>query len=181
MLWHPSESDLALVRSGDLSGWKKLLVESHLRRCGGCREQADWYGHLSGDLGGLGQGVREPAWLAARIAAAALRLDAPALGQVGEARWSVASAAAMALMVFLALLLLGGSAALPRHLDYQASATPEAVVGEVVGPQGRQRVVLYTGKRGGVAEVSTGSGAIGVSHADPATGAVTITRISLGE
>ena len=178
MFWHPSESDLALVRSGDLSGWKRRLVERHLGRCSVCCQRADSYVRLSSDLRSLAEGLAEPAWLAPRIAATAPGLDlVPAEG----VRWRLAPASALALLVLLALLLLGQQAPLPQRPDYQASATPEAVVGERTGPQGRQRVVLYTGKQRGAVEVSTGSGAIGVSHADPATGAVIITRISLGE
>lgn len=174
MNWHPRESDLALARTGDLAGWKKYLVERHVRRCGVCSQRADSYADLSVELRDLGQQLEVPQFLAARIVAAASALDA-------QPRWKPAAAAALLALVVLALLVVGQNTPLPRGLDYQASATPEAVVGEVVGPHGRQRVVFYTGTRRGRVEVSAGGGGIGISHADPDTGAVTITRISLAE
>ena len=40
-------------------------------------------------------------------------------------------------------------------------------------------MVIYTGQRRGPVEVSAGAGALGISYADPETGAITITRVSL--
>ncbi len=178
VLWHPSESDLALIRSGDLSGWKQSLVGRHIARCVPCARRAAAYEEIAGELRALAEPVAEPAWLPARISAAASSIEGPVTSRVPS---GLAPAGAMLLIVVLALMLLAQRPALPQRLDYQAFATKEAVGGEVVGPQGRQRVVIYTGFRGGVVEVSTGDGAVGVSRADPATGAITITRVSIGE
>jgi len=179
VIWHPSTTELALVKTGDLPGWKAWLVERHLRRCDSCASHARSYADLAWDLRQLGESTpEEPPWLAERILAAAAgpeAHDAPA-----TVNWLV-PAAALALLALLAVLLVRTQAPLPRALDYQASATPQAVMGEMVGPQGRQRVVFYTGTRTGLVEVSAGAGAVGVSHADLKTGAVIITRISLGE
>lgn len=179
MIWHPSTTDLALVKTRDLPGWKQYLVERHLRRCVACSEEAHAYAELSGELGRLEQGTQEePPWLAARILAAASELEA---GRALEAGRIWAPAAALVLLVLLALLLVGPGAPVPGGLEYQASATPQAVVGEMIGPEGRHRVVLYTGTQGGPVEVSTGAGGVGITRADPRTGAVIITRIALGE
>ncbi len=179
MIWHPSTTDLALVKRGDLPSWKTWFVERHLRRCNSCSVQAESYAELAWDLRQLGQSApEEPPWLAGRILAAAAAQELhPAVE--ASSRW--APAAALALLVLAGVLLVRTQTPLPRALDYQASATPQAVMSEMVGPQGRQRVVLYTGTRTGLVEVSTGAGAVGVSHADLKTGAVIITRISLGE
>lgn len=180
MLWHPSEIDLALAGAGDLPGWKRGLIARHLRRCAPCAEEARELAAVAGELAALrDDGVPEAPWLAARIAAAA-----PAV-QIARPRLAPAFAPALgivALTAIAALLLRPPVFETPR-VEVQAAATAEAVSGEVSGPRGRQRVVLYTGQRRGlgVAEVSAGASVAGVSQADPATGAVTITRISVGE
>ena len=183
MIWHPSEFDLALVNAGDLPGWKLYLVRRHLRRCAVCSEQAQTYGEVSRDLRRLGQDIPEaPEWLAARIAAAPRREPRHAFWVPRHAFGiprPLAPAAALLVLICLALLLVGQRAPLPRRLDYQASASSEAIVGELIGPQERQRVVLYTGMRRGPVEVWAGAGALGIAYADPDTGAVTITRVSL--
>ena len=176
MIWHPSEFDLALVNAGDLPGWKRYLVERHLRRCPACSEQAQAYGEVSRELWRLGDNTQEvPEWLAARIVAAPAREPRHALGMP----LGLAPAAALLALICLAVLLVGQRAPLPHRLEYRASASPEAIVGELIGPEGRQRVVLYTGQRRGPVEVSAGAGAVGISYADPETGAITITRVSL--
>ena len=183
MIWHPSEFDLALVNAGDLPGWKRYLVERHLRRCDACSEQAQAYGEVSRQLRRLGQGIPEaPEWLAARIVAGPTHASRHAFGVPRHAFGiprPLAPAAALLALICLAVLLIGQRTPLPPRLDYQASASPEAIVGELRGPQGRQRVVLYTGMRRGPVEVSAGAGILGISYADPDTGALTITRLSL--
>ncbi len=176
MIWHPSEFDLALVNAGDLPGWKRYLVERHLQRCAACSEQAQGYGEVSRELRRLGQGIPEtPEWLAARIVAGPTH----APRQVFGIPQPLAPAAALLALICLAVLLIGQRTPLPPRFDYQASASAEAIVGELSGPQGRQRVVLYTGMRRGPVEVSAGAGVLGISYADPDTGALTITRVSL--
>ena len=183
MIWHPSEFDLALVNAGDLPDWKRYLVERHLRRCDACSEQAQGYGEVSRELRRLGQGIPEtPEWLAARIVAGPTHASRQAFGiprRAFEIPRSLAPAAALLALICLAVLLIGQRTPLPPRFDYQASASAEAIVGELSGPQGRQRVVLYTGMRRGPVEVSAGAGVLGISYADPDTGALTITRVSL--
>lgn len=178
MGWHASEADLALVRTGDLPRWKQYFVRRHLRRCAACEQVADSYLDLAQDLSELGQQRLEPpAWLAARIVAGGQEASA--------ARMSVGAitvrAAAMLALVVLALLLVAQRSPLPPHLNYEASASADAVVEESAGPFGRQRVVFYTGTRGGQVDVSASTGGISVSHADPATGAMIITTIAVKE
>jgi anti-sigma factor RsiW len=40
---HPTESDLALYATGDLSAWRRPLVRLHVARCTGCRDRATAY------------------------------------------------------------------------------------------------------------------------------------------
>ena len=179
MIWHPSEFDLALVNSGDLPGWRHYLVKRHLQRCAVCSERAHSYGEVSGELRRLSHSVPEaPEWLAIRVLAASAT---PGVRHAFGVSLRLASATALLLLICLAVLLVGQRAPLPDRLDYQVFAGPDAVVGELISPQGRQRLVLYTGMRRGPVEVSTAAGTIGISYADPDTGAVTITRISLEE
>ena len=190
MIWHPSDFDLALVNAGDLPAWKRYLVERHLRRCDACSEQAQGYGEVSRELRRLGQGIPEtPEWLAARIVAGPTHASRHTLGVPRHAFGiprhafgiprSLAPAAALLALICLAVLLIEQRTPLPPRLNYQASVSAEAIVGELSGPQGRQRVVLYTGMRRGPVEVSAGAGVLGISYADPDTGALTITRVSL--
>jgi len=177
--WHASETDLALVRTGDLPRWKELLVERHLRRCATCSERADSYRELLAEMTELGHAtLAEPPWLASRIVAAATHSRAPV---PARALLAWARAAALLVLVLLMALLVGPRKPLPSRTSYQASVTAEAVVGETAGPYGRQRVVLYTGIRPGPVEVSASGGGIGVAYSDPTTGVVTITRIVVGE
>lgn len=175
MAWHPSRTDLALYRPGDLPRWKRYFVGQHLRRCGTCSQYADSYLETAEELSELGgQQLEAPPWLAARILAAAAELPSPMTFSALAVR-----AAAVFVLIVLGLLLVGQRSPLRPMLSYQASATPDAVVEESAGPFGQQRVVFYTGVRGGVVDVSATPGGIGVSQADPATGAVTITRIAV--
>ncbi len=176
MLWHPPESDLALVKAGDLGGWKKRLLERHLAACEKCASEAEAFSGVTLELRGLAGALDEPPFLAARILAA---VQTQAGIPVPQRQW--AAAGAVAVLVLLALILIGHPAGITAPSTYQASAAADAVIGEVSSARGHQRVVLYTGSQGAAVQVSAGAGALGVSHADPATGAVTITLISVGE
>lgn len=181
MIWHPSESDLALAATGDLGAWKDLLVRRHLRECAECRQ-------LAGEYAGLPRALRElagdapatPAWLGERILAGATAAPAFA-GATRVLRQNPAMAfAGMVVLFLLALLLLGRDSALPPQ-NYRASATADAVIGESVGPRGRERMVVYAGTPAGPAAVSAGGLQVEISQVDPKTGAITITRIRMGD
>ncbi len=176
MIWHPSESDLALLETSDLPWWKQRLVRRHVRCCEACRQKAADYAAVPQQLLGLvGGWPQEPPWLAARVLAAVAEAE-PSLA-AATVSWTAAGLLALVLLV---LALIAERPPLPRRFDYQASASAEAVVGETSGPQGRQRVVFYTAG-GGRAEISGTGSAIGVARSDPATGAITITSVTVSE
>ena len=75
MIWHPSRSSLALVRTGDLPFWKQRLVERHLRCCGLCSQQADSLAETRAELRRQWPEVKEPAGLADQILAAIVRQE----------------------------------------------------------------------------------------------------------
>jgi predicted anti-sigma-YlaC factor YlaD len=181
VIWHPSESDLALAATGDLAAWRDLLVRRHLRGCAECRQLAGEYAALPRALRELaGDAPATPAWLGARILAGAPA--APAFAGAARAlRQNPAVAfAAMVVLFLLGLLLLGRDSSMPPQ-NYKASATADAVIGESIGPRGRERMVVYAGTPAGPAVVSGGDLQVEISQVDPRTGAITITRIRMGD
>ena len=181
MIWHPSESDLSLAATGDLAAWKDLLVGRHLRGCAECRQLAGEYAALPRALRELaGDAPATPAWLGERILAGATAVPAFAGATRALRQHPAVAFAAMVVLFLLGLLLLGRNSSLPPQ-NYRASATPDAVIGESIGPHGRERMVVYTGTPAGPAVVSAGGLQVEISQVDPKTGAITITRIRMGD
>lgn len=182
MAWHPSESELALAASGDLSRWRRSRIERHLLECPECAAECEAFQRSTMHLRSLAAEAAEPPYLAPRILARAMGAQ-----RIAAPRWSFVSAAALPALAAIALFVVGGRTPEPRATTPPSPRAAvrlepsDAVVEEIVRPEGRQRVKLYRGGQRGFTEVSAATGVMSISHADPATGAVTITRISLGE
>lgn len=191
---HLSESELALATAGDLPRWRAWLAARHTRRCAQCSEQARAFRETRAAWRALAAGTLEPpgelaeriVWRAAGLAAGegrqAERSDAPGPPRRAFPRTFALQAGVLLALALLALLLVRRPAAPPAPtIAARASATPEAIVAETGTAAGRQRVVMYTGSRGGVLEVSATGTGVGVTQADPDTGAITITRLVMDE
>ncbi len=199
---HPREQWLALAATGDLGWWRGMLVRRHTARCTGCAARAAEYGGLARELAALQVPEPPPGLVAAVVAQTSVRAaqaEARATGALSfvlRAR----SFAAVAVVLVLALLLLQSRSGLePRTTDLSprtsvlsprtsvlspqvlasASASPEAVIGETAGPEGRHRLAFYSSAKGGPVELSAGPGTALASHADPRTGALLITRFGI--
>ncbi len=184
---HVSESDLALASGNDLPRWKAYLMRRHLAGCAECAGRAEDYRQARARLRQLAEAaVPAPAWLAERIVARAATESAQEGALAGVPwprvvrRWAPAGAW-LALACAAALLILWPAPAPAPAPSTLALATRDSLVGEARNALRRERVEISTGSHGGVAEVSaTGSG-VAVMQADPATGAVRITRLVMEE
>jgi len=183
---HVSESDLALASGGDLPRWRAYLVRRHVGRCASCAGVAATYGQAGARLRELAEGgLVAPAWLAERIMARTRAGQAPSAAEafLPLRPWALAlRAGALCALVALAILMIAWPAPAPSNLTAtEALATRDTLIGVARNAHGRERLEMYTGGRGGLAEVSaTGSG-VGVMETDPATGAVRITRVIMEE
>ncbi len=184
---HVTESDLALFSGNDLPRWKAYLVRRHVSRCPDCAALAASYGESRGVLQELAETeVLAPAWLAERIVAQAARQSGAEAGEIAAAwrraaRRYAPAGAVLALAAAAALMIVWPAPAPSPLSSTLALATRDSLVGETRNANRHERVEIYTGARGGVAEVSaTGSG-VAVTQADPATGAVRFTRLVMEE
>lgn len=184
---HVSESNLALFSGNDLPRWRAYLVKRHAGRCPDCARSAAAYRESRHALRGMADTeLLAPTGLAERIIAqAAAQPNAEAAEASGAWRGAVrrfAPAGAMLALAAAAALMIVWPAPAPAPLSSTlALATRDSLVGEARNALRRERMEIDTRTRGGVAEVSaTGSG-VAVTQADPATGAVRISRLVMEE
>lgn len=184
---HPREEWLALQATGDLPWWRAFRVRRHVAGCKGCAALVSQYGALAGELAGMPVPEPSPGMSALLLTSVPARSESlPAFPARSLA--ALATVFALALLVMLvrspaplppAARNATATPVIPADTSATLSATSGAVVREVSGPRGRQRLAFYTTVEGRPVELSAGAGTALASHSDPRTGALLITRIGV--
>jgi anti-sigma factor RsiW len=187
---HPSEAELALFAGGDCSPWQRFQLNSHVARCGDCRDTVASFeeirsvvrdvelpASLSSETAWQSMSVEMRANIRLGLAAGECIASAPA--DIARATWLPRFAVGMAGVIFL----LGAGIFLRGLLP--PKTVPDAVRSSVLESSGNgvevrtatgsMKLMNYSDVAGD--QTVTSQGAIRSTNVDGSTGTVTVTSV----